>query len=81
MGGSEEDDVLLVEVLAVVLVGGGQAVAVAQAVELRAGARRLQVGLELEGADAVRVGRGGRRGLPRGRGGRGGLLGVRSAVV
>lgn len=50
---SEEDDVLLVEVLAVALVGGGHAVAVAQAVELRAGTRRLQEGLELEGADAV----------------------------
>lgn len=55
---------------------GGQTVAVAQAVELRAGARRLQVGLELEGAHAVRVGRGGRRGLPRSRGDDGGLLGI-----
>lgn len=78
----EEDDVLLVEVLGVDLVGWQHAVAVAvaQAVNTDLGVRtealRLQMGLELEGACALRVGRDGgrlhgglRMGLWRGHGG------------
>lgn len=53
----EEDDVLLVEVLCVDLVGWQHAVAVAQAVGIDLGVRtealRLQMGLELEGACAL----------------------------
>lgn len=77
---SEEDDVLLVQVLAVALVGGRQAVAVAQTVELRAGTRRLQVALVLERAHAVRVGWGGRRGMNGRVGTGGGLLGFQAAA-
>lgn len=76
----EEDDVLLVEVLCVDLVGWRHAVAVAEAMnvdlDIRTEALRLQMGLELEGAGALRVGRDGgrlhaglRMGLCRGHGG------------
>lgn len=80
---SEEDDILLVEVFCVDLVGWGHAVAVAEAVDLRVWTRtqRLQMGLKLQGAGALRVGRDGvglglglRLGLHRRHGG---LLNVR----
>lgn len=58
---SEEDDVLLIEVFCVDLVGRGHAVTVAEAVDLRmwTGTQRLRMGLKLQGAGALRVGRDG----------------------
>lgn len=80
----EEDDVLLIEVFCVDLVGWGHAVAVTEAVNIYLAMGlgvwseplRLQMGLEVEGAGALGVGRDGgglhrrlRVGLSRGHGG------------
>lgn len=80
----EKDDVLFIELLCVDFVWWGHAVAVAETMNIylavrlggRTGTAGLQLGLEQEGAGALRVGRDGRRlhgvlrmGLGRGHGG------------